>query len=142
MKTVIHKAETRGNANHGWLNSYHTFSFANYHNPERMNFGVLRVLNDDTVQAGMGFGTHPHQNMEIRGYMDGSLLGYDDPSNTQINAMTDVDVYYSNSTIGELILQLGSNDDDKVYIIYTDGTSEDVETYYDPFITNIELILF
>ena len=83
-----------------------------------------------------------HQNMEIRGYMDGSLLGYDDPSNTQVNAMTDVDVYYSNSTIGELILQLSSNGDDKVYIVYTDGTSEDVETYYDPFITNIEQILF
>ncbi|MFD1552676.1 pirin family protein [Putridiphycobacter roseus] len=65
MHNVIHKASTRGNANHGWLTSFHTFSFANYYNPERMNFGVLRVLNDDTVQAGMGFGTHPHNNMEI-----------------------------------------------------------------------------
>ena len=83
-----------------------------------------------------------HQNMKIIGYMDGSLLGYDDPSNTQINAMTDVDVYYSNSKIAELILQLNSNDDNEVYIIYTDGSSEDVETYYDPFLTNIEQILF
>ncbi|WP_340202948.1 pirin family protein [Ascidiimonas sp. W6] len=65
MKTVIHKASTRGHANHGWLNSYHTFSFANYHNTERMNFGALRVLNDDTVAAGMGFGKHAHDNMEI-----------------------------------------------------------------------------
>ncbi len=62
---VLHKAETRGDANHGWLHSRHTFSFANYYNPERMNFGALRVLNDDIVSAGMGFGTHPHQNMEI-----------------------------------------------------------------------------
>lgn len=62
---ILHKANSRGNANHGWLQSFHTFSFANYHNPERMNFGVLRVLNDDTVSAGMGFGTHPHDNMEI-----------------------------------------------------------------------------
>ncbi|PQV46279.1 hypothetical protein CLV33_11076 [Jejuia pallidilutea] len=65
MKTIIHKADTRGFANHGWLKSHHTFSFAGYRNPERMNFGMLRVLNDDVVQPKMGFGTHPHQNMEI-----------------------------------------------------------------------------
>ena len=65
MNTVLHKASTRGNANHGWLNSHHTFSFANYHNPERMHFGALRVLNDDRVAGGQGFGTHPHDNMEI-----------------------------------------------------------------------------
>lgn len=65
MKTIIHKSATRGFANHGWLTSYHTFSFANYQNTERMNFGALRVLNDDVVQPKMGFGTHPHQNMEI-----------------------------------------------------------------------------
>ncbi len=63
--TVLHKADSRGHANHGWLDSHHTFSFANYYNPERMHFGVLRVLNDDYVSEGMGFGTHPHDNMEI-----------------------------------------------------------------------------
>jgi len=65
MKTVLHKSESRGHANHGWLDSHHTFSFANYYNPERMHFGALRVLNDDRVAAGEGFGTHPHDNMEI-----------------------------------------------------------------------------
>jgi quercetin 2,3-dioxygenase len=63
--TVLHKANTRGHADHGWLNAYHSFSFASWYNPDRVQFGMLRVLNDDTVAAGMGFGTHPHDNMEI-----------------------------------------------------------------------------
>ncbi len=65
MKTVYHQADTRGFVDHGWLKSHHSFSFANYYNPERMNFGVLRVLNDDQVASGMGFGNHPHRDMEI-----------------------------------------------------------------------------
>ena len=65
MRLTVHKAGYRGHADHGWLNTWHSFSFAGYYNPERMHFGALRVLNDDTVQAGMGFGTHPHDNMEI-----------------------------------------------------------------------------
>ena len=65
MKKIIHKAASRGYADHGWLKSCHTFSFASYQNSERMNFGMLRVLNDDVVQPKMGFGTHPHRNMEI-----------------------------------------------------------------------------
>jgi len=65
MKTVIHKAASRGHADHGWLNTHHSFSFAGYFNPERMHFGMLRVLNDDIVTGGKGFGTHPHENMEI-----------------------------------------------------------------------------
>ncbi|WP_321425834.1 pirin family protein [uncultured Bacteroides sp.] len=65
MKTILHKSETRGHANHGWLDTHHTFSFANYYNPQRVHFGMLRVLNDDQIAPGEGFGKHPHDNMEI-----------------------------------------------------------------------------
>ncbi|WP_223151094.1 pirin family protein [Flavobacterium sp. GP15] len=91
MNTVIHKAATRGNANHGWLNSYHTFSFVNYNNPERMNFGLLRVLNDDSVQGGMGFGTHPHDNMEIISIpLEGDLEHKDSMGNITVIKQGDV----------------------------------------------------
>jgi redox-sensitive bicupin YhaK (pirin superfamily) len=65
MKTVFHAANSRGHANHGWLDAHHSFSFASWYNPERIHFGMLRVLNDDIVAGGMGFGKHPHDNMEI-----------------------------------------------------------------------------
>lgn len=91
--TVLHKAATRGDANHGWLHSRHTFSFANYYNPERMHFGVLRVLNDDIVAGGMGFGTHPHDNMEIISIpLEGDLEHKDSMGNTAVIKNGDVQV--------------------------------------------------
>lgn len=93
MKTILHKADTRGYANHGWLDSYHTFSFAGYHHPERNHFGALRVLNDDTVAGGMGFDTHPHDNMEIISIpTSGDLEHFDDMGNRQIIRQGDVQV--------------------------------------------------
>ena len=89
----LHKAETRGHANHGWLESYHSFSFAGYQNPERMNFGVLRVLNDDVVSQGMGFGKHPHDNMEIISIpLEGDLEHQDSMGNTTVIKEGDIQV--------------------------------------------------
>lgn len=91
--TVLHKANSRGHANHGWLNSYHTFSFANYYNPERVHFGKLRVLNDDTVQPGQGFGTHPHNDMEIISIpLEGDLEHKDSMGNVTVIKHGDVQV--------------------------------------------------
>ncbi|HEU4903949.1 MAG TPA: pirin family protein [Flavisolibacter sp.] len=91
MKTVLHKASTRGHANHGWLDSWHTFSFAGYHDPSRIHFGALRVLNDDTVAPGMGFGKHPHDNMEIISIpLEGDLEHSDSMGNTTVIRQGDV----------------------------------------------------
>lgn len=91
--TVLHRANTRGNANHGWLNAYHSFSFGSWYNPERVQFGVLRVLNDDTIAAGMGFGTHPHENMEIITIpLEGDLAHKDSMGNSATIKTGDVQV--------------------------------------------------
>ncbi len=93
MKFDIHKSNTRGHANHGWLNSYHSFSFAQYYNPSRMNFGLLRVLNDDVVLGGKGFGTHPHENMEIVSIpLKGSLAHKDSTGNEKVIKTNDVQI--------------------------------------------------
>lgn len=83
MKKIIHGAASRGYANHGWLKSHHSFSFAGYHNPDRMNFGALRVFNDDVVQPKMGFGTHPHTNMEIISIPLSGALSHKDSMNNK-----------------------------------------------------------
>jgi redox-sensitive bicupin YhaK (pirin superfamily) len=100
MKTIIHKANTRGHANHGWLNSYHTFSFAGYYNEERIHFGALRVLNDDTVAASMGFGKHPHDNMEIISIpLSGDLEHQDTTGRHEIIKQGDVQIMSAGSGI-------------------------------------------
>ncbi|WP_282123353.1 pirin family protein [Algibacter mikhailovii] len=91
--TVIHKSNTRGYKHLGWLESYHTFSFAKYNNPERMNFGVLRVLNDDSVYLGQGFNNHPHANMEIVSIpLEGDLEHKDSMGNIAVIREGDIQV--------------------------------------------------
>lgn len=88
MKTVIHRAESRGVADHGWLQSRHTFSFADYMNPERMQFGALRVLNDDIVAPGMGFGRHGHADMEIVSIPISGSLAHKDSTGREETILT------------------------------------------------------
>ncbi len=93
MNTILHKANTRGHANHGWLDTNHSFSFAHYYDPNRVNFGVLRVLNDDFVEGGMGFGTHPHDNMEIISIpLQGDLEHRDSMGNVTLIRQNDVQI--------------------------------------------------
>lgn len=93
MKTIVHKADTRGHARHGWLDSHHTFSFAQYYHPERVHFGALRVLNDDQVEGGMGFGEHPHDNMEIISIpLSGDLEHQDSMGNKAVIKQHDVQI--------------------------------------------------
>lgn len=93
MNTVFHPANSRGHADHGWLKTYHSFSFAQYYNPERMHFGVLRVLNDDTIAGGTGFGRHPHDNMEIITIpLEGALEHQDSMGNKAVITAGEVQV--------------------------------------------------
>jgi quercetin 2,3-dioxygenase len=93
MNSVLHRAETRGHANHGWLDTHHTFSFAHYYDPERVHFGALRVLNDDVVDGGMGFGKHPHDNMEIISIpLSGDLEHKDSMGNVAVIRQNDVQI--------------------------------------------------
>lgn len=90
---IIHLAGTRGVADHGWLKSAHTFSFANYYNPERMNFGVLRVINDDVIAPGTGFGRHPHRDMEIITIpLQGSVIHEDSEGNKGVISKGEIQV--------------------------------------------------
>lgn len=100
MKKIFHEAGTRGSSQLDWLNSKHSFSFADYYCPERIHFGALRVLNDDIIKGGMGFGTHPHQNMEIISIpLKGALKHKDSAGHSQIVKVNDVQVMTAGSGI-------------------------------------------
>jgi redox-sensitive bicupin YhaK (pirin superfamily) len=132
MTTVLHKAGTRGHANHGWLDSYHTFSFANYHDPQRINFGALRVLNDDTVAGGMGFGAHPHDNMEIISIpTSGELEHQDNMGNKAIIRQGDVQVMSAGTGVRHSEKNKNSDDQVKFFQIWLFPNKTNVEPRYD-----------
>jgi redox-sensitive bicupin YhaK (pirin superfamily) len=132
MKKIIHKADSRGHAYHGWLDTHHTFSFGNYYDPERMNFGVLRVLNDDFVSAGQGFGTHPHENMEIISIpLEGDLEHKDSMGNSSVIREGDVQVMSAGT--GVFHSEYNKNSDKRVKFlqIWVIPNKNQVEPRYD-----------
>jgi redox-sensitive bicupin YhaK (pirin superfamily) len=136
--SVLHKADTRGDANHGWLHSRHTFSFADYYDPERVNFGMLRVLNDDIVEAGMGFGTHPHDNMEIISIpLEGDLEHKDSMGN--ISAINHGDIQVMSAGTGITHSEYNKNRDKPVKFlqIWVFPNVRNVKPRYDQITLNL-----
>ncbi|NJB70494.1 hypothetical protein GGR42_000956 [Saonia flava] len=132
MKTVFHKSETRGHANHGWLNSHHTFSFGGYQNPERIHFGALRVLNDDEVSEGKGFGTHPHDNMEIISIpLVGDLQHMDSMGNSTVIKEGDVQVMSAGTGIQHSEYNKNKDKPVKFLQIWVFPNQRDVTPRYD-----------
>lgn len=136
---VLHKAETRGHANHGWLDANHTFSFANYYNPERMHFGVLRVLNDDRVDPGMGFGTHPHDNMEIITIpLEGALEHKDSMGNVGVIQHGDIQVMSAGTGIQHSEYNKNKDSLVKLLQIWVFPNKKNVTPRYDQITLNLE----
>jgi hypothetical protein len=136
--TVIHRANTRGAADHGWLNAKHSFSFANYYNPERLHFGVLRVLNDDTVAAGMGFGKHPHDNMEIITIpLEGSIEHKDSMGNQGILKYGDVQVMSAGTGVQHSEFNASKTEALKLFQIWLFPNRKNVQPRYDQVTLNV-----
>ncbi|MBK0370324.1 pirin family protein [Flavobacterium agrisoli] len=136
--TVIHKADTRGHADHGWLNAYHSFSFASWYNPDRINFGALRVLNDDTIAAGMGFGTHPHDNMEIITIpLEGDLAHKDSMGNSSIIKHGDVQVMSAGTGIQHSEFNPNADKQTKLLQIWLFSKTRNVEPRYQQITLNV-----
>lgn len=137
MLTVLHTADSRGHANHGWLDSYHTFSFGQYYDPERVHFGVLRVLNDDTVTGGMGFGRHPHDNMEIISIpLEGDLKHQDSMGNTAVIKQGDIQVMSAGTGIYHSEHNANTDQTVKFLQIWVFPNKKNVEPRYDQITLN------
>jgi redox-sensitive bicupin YhaK (pirin superfamily) len=132
MKTVLHTANSRGHANHGWLNSYHSFSFAGYHDADRTHFGALRVLNDDSVAAGMGFGKHPHDNMEIVSIpLLGDLHHKDSTGRDKIIRQGDVQIMSAGSGIAHSETNANKDKEVKFLQVWVFPKEKNIEPRYD-----------
>jgi len=136
--SILHKAATRGDADHGWLHSRHTFSFADYYDPDRVHFGMLRVLNDDFVAAGQGFGTHPHDNMEIISIpLEGDLEHKDSMGNVSVIKRGDVQVMSAGTGITHSEYNRNKDKPVKFLQIWVIPNLRNVEPRYDQITLNV-----
>lgn len=132
MNTVFHAADSRGYANHGWLESYHTFSFASYFDHERVHFGALRVLNDDAIAGGTGFGTHPHRDMEIVSIpLAGSLRHKDSMGNEHIIKKGEVQVMTAGTGVAHSEMNGSSSEPAKFLQIWVMPRHSDLTPKYE-----------
>ena len=132
MNTVLHKSDSRGQADHGWLKAKHSFSFANYYNPERMHFGVLRVLNDDIIAGGKGFGMHPHDNMEIITIpLEGDLAHKDNMGNAATIKQGDVQVMSAGTGVYHSEFNPNEDQQTKLFQIWLIPNKKNVQPRYD-----------
>ena len=132
MKKVFHSSQSRGHANHGWLNAKHSFSFAQWYNPERINFGALRVLNDDIVAPSMGFGKHPHDNMEIITIpLRGSLRHQDSMGFSEVVKAGEVQVMSAGTGIFHSEMNASTQDDINLFQIWIFPNKQAVTPRYE-----------
>lgn len=132
MKTTVHRADSRGHADHGWLKAYHTFSFAGYRDPSRMRFGVLRVLNDDTIAGGHGFPTHPHDNMEIITIVrEGALAHKDSMGNEGVIEAGDIQVMSAGTGVQHSEFNALPDKEARLFQIWLFPNRKDVEPRYE-----------
>lgn len=132
MKKILHRSEDRGQANHGWLNARHSFSFANYYNPEKMNFGLLRVFNDDHIDAGMGFGTHPHDNMEIVTIpLNGSLQHKDSMGTSSIITNGEVQIMSAGTGVTHSEFNSSADEDLQLFQLWVFPKEKNIKPRYD-----------
>lgn len=132
MKTIIHQSNERGHANHGWLNAKHSFSFASWYDPTKLHFGALRVLNDDEVAAGMGFGKHPHDNMEIITLVqEGALEHKDSMGNGSVMRANDVQVMSAGSGVFHSEMNHQKDEAVKLFQIWVFPNKGNVTPRYD-----------
>lgn len=138
MKAVIHKSDSRGNMDHGWLKTWHSFSFANYMNRDRMHFGALRVFNDDIIAGGTGFGLHPHDNMEIITIMlKGELEHMDSMNHKEIIRENEVQVMSAGTGIYHSEKNASETEEVNLFQLWIFPSEKNLkpvynQTYFDP----------